>query len=349
MTIERTAWGNMPDGGKVMLFTLTNARGMRASVSNYGATLVGLDVPDRDGAMADVVLGYDDLESYRRDTYCMGRIVGRTAGRIRDARFVLGNMIWSLDRNHGEHHIHGGRGGFHARLWNAETAETKDGPAVFLTYESEHHEEGYPGKLFFKVAYTLTVTGLRLWLSGMGDSPTVVNVTNHAYFNLGGHGGGDILDHTLELNAPRYLECDASMIPTGRILDTAKTPLEFSRPMEIGARIKDEALGGCGGYDHYFLLDGIPGELNPAARLYHPDSGRLLEVFSTQPGLQVYTANFLPDGLDGKAGAVYGKHCGICLETQGCPDAPNQPEFPSVVLRPGEKYEQTTEYRFPIG
>lgn len=352
MTIKNEKWGTMPDGRQVDLYTLTNSKGMQATVTTYGATLVGLTASDRNGVLADVVLGYDSANAYINGRGYFGATVGRVANRLSQARFELDGVTHEVSRNKEYGQLHGGGGGFHSKLWAAEPVETFEGASLVLGYNSADGEEGYPGNLDVSVVYTLTEQGLRLEYRAETDAPTVVTLTNHAYFNLGGIGAsiGDVLDHVVTLNASRYLVTDANQVPTGEVADVAGTPLDFSRPNTIGLRINDshDALQIGHGYDHYFIIDGPPGELNQGIQVFHSDSGRVLDVLTTQPGLQFYTGNHMPERTNGKFGSMYGVRSGFCVETQGYVDAPNQSEFPSIVLRPGEKYEQVTEYRFSV-
>lgn len=350
MKFERKPWGTMPTGQAIELFTLTNARGMQASITNFGGIVVELTAPDRNGAMADVVLGYDSLAGYLKDCCYFGAMIGRVANRISAARFELDGATYAVDRNKETFQLHGGSYGFDKRVWSADAFMTRGGPCVAMRYVSRDGEQGFPGTLDVTVAYTLTKDGLRLDYFAETDAPTVVNLTNHSYFNLSGNPENDILDHVLSIRSSRYLPTDTAQLPTGEILDLAGTPLDFSKPAFIGHRIDEpfEALEIGAGYDHCYIVDGTPGELRTAARVTHTDSGRTLEVRTTQPCLQFYSGNYMPEEIDGKQGKVYGFRSGFCLETQGYIDAPNRPEFPSVVLRPGEKYEQTTEYRFSV-
>lgn len=348
MDIKRESWGTMPSGEAVELFTLANKRGMQATISNYGATLVGLTAPDKNGSMADVVLGYDTLDEYISGDAYFGAMIGRVANRVGGARFELDGMAYELDRNHGKHQLHGGTHGFSTRLWNAEIVDGAEGQSLVLTYFSKDGEQGYPGNLDVTVVYALGVQGLRFECRAETDKPTVVSLTNHAYFNLGGRNTEDVLDHVVTINSSRYLPTDNDQIPTGAIEDVAGTPLDFTRPTVIGLRIDagHEAVVIGKGYDQYYIIDGDAGAMNPALQIFHGTSGRVLDVHTTQPGVQFYSGNHLADRTNGKLGAVYGFRSGFCVETQGYVDAPNRPEFPSIVLRPGEKYEHVTEYRF---
>jgi aldose 1-epimerase len=350
MGIRKQQWGIMSDGTPVELFTMVNGRGMEASIATYGGIVTRLTVPDRNGIMADVVLGYDTLEEYCNDCCYLGCIVGRVANRISGARFILDGTEYGLDENLEKHHIHGGVRGFHARVWTSEERETADGPALVLRYVSADGEQGYPGTLDVSVVYTLIEDGLRMDYRAVTDKPTMVNLTNHAYFNLSGASRSDILDHVLTISGSRYLAMDTDQIPTGQVENVFGTPLDFTSPLPIGNRIDEECdvLAVGQGYDHFFVAENTTDSFRPVARVSELQSGRTLEVCTTQPGVQFYSGNSMPFGLRGKQGAIYGRHSGFCLETQGYTDAPNRSEFPSVVLRPGEVYEHVTEYRFSV-
>ncbi|QGY39262.1 galactose-1-epimerase [Pseudodesulfovibrio cashew] len=348
MDIRRQTWGALPDGREVSLFTLTNGRGMRASIADYGATLVELTAPDRRGAMADVILGYDTLEEYRTDPNYFGVTVGRVSNRVSNSRFELDGTVHKVTPNEGENQVHGGPGGFHSRLWDASVGSGPDSASLVLRYHSPDGEEGYPGDLDAEVTYTLADRGLVMEFKAVTDKPTLVSLTNHAYFNLSGNLEESVLDHVLTLNASRYLPTDDALIPTGEIADVAGSPMDFTRPKAVGLDVDapHEAIAMGQGYDHYFVLDGAPGEMKTAAQLFHGGSGRVLEVRTTQPGVQFYSGNGLPERLSGKLGALYGHRHGLCLEAHGYVDAPNQPGFPAITLRPGETYQHVTEYRF---
>jgi aldose 1-epimerase len=319
----------------------------KADIATYGGALVRLTAPDRDGNLADVVLGYDGLGGYLDDQCYFGRLVGRVANRIGGARLDLDGRGYELDRNSGRHHLHGGAGGFHSRVWQAEAIETRGGPALVLRYQSPDGEQGYPGNLAVSAVYTLTGDGLRLDFSAATDQATAVNLTAHPYFNLSGRAGTDCLGHILTIPARRCLETDGELIPTGCLTEVAGTPLDFMAGVAIGTRIRQDfvPLANGHGYDHCYVLDSRAG-LRPAASVFEPVSGRGLEVLTTQPCLQFYSGNGIPEGLPGKDGAVYGERSGLCLEPQGYVDAPGHAAFPQVTLRPGEAYRQTILYRF---
>jgi aldose 1-epimerase len=347
----KTSFGRTADGQPVELFTLRSAKGMVVRVSTYGATAVSVEVPDRDGKMADVVLGFDSLEPYLGKHPHFGGVVGRYGNRIATGRFRLGEREIVLARNNGENHLHGGARGFDRVAWSGRDASTNADPAVELTYLSKDGEEGYPGNLTAKVTYTLTdANELRLDYEATTDEETVVNLTNHSYFNLAGPSGGDILGHVVTLDAARFTPVRAGLIPTGELRAVDGTPFDFRKPAPIGARIDapDEQLALGGGYDHNFVLDGAMGVLRPAARVVESASGRVLEVLTTEPGVQFYSGNNLDGTVKGKAGKVYARRTGLCFETQHFPDSPNQPSFPSTVLRPGERYLSTTVFRFGV-
>jgi aldose 1-epimerase len=346
--IERKAWEKTADGRAVELFTLGREGAPAVAVTSYGAYIVSILAPDRSGKTADVVLGYRDLAGYLGDTNFLGAVVGRYGNRIARGEFTLGGKRYTLARNNGPNHLHGGPEGFHTKVWTPRIVSGPEGDALELTYTSPDGEEGYPGTLTATVVYSLDADGgLKLAYSATTDAETVLNLTNHAYFNLAGEGSGDILDHQLQIEADSFTAVDETLIPTGELPPVAGTPLDFSEPVAIGARIDDASpqLQAGGGYDNNYVVRGEPGELRLAARVSEPGSGRVLEVLTTQPGVQLYSGNFLDGTIIGKSGRPYGKRSGFCLETQHFPDSPNQPEFPSVVLVPGERYSETTVYR----
>ena len=347
--IERKAWGATPEGQPVELFTLSREGAPTVAVTSRGAYIVSILAPDRDGNTVDVVLGYASSEGYIGDTGYLGAVVGRYANRIAGGAFTLDGERYTLERNNGPNHLHGGPEGFHRKVWSARVVPGAGGDALELTCVSPDGEEGYPGTLTATVIYSLTADGgLRLDYSATTDAPTVVNLTNHAYFNLAGEGSGDVLGHELQIEADAFTPVDETLIPTGELRSVEGTPLDFRQPVLLGARIDDPypqiRIGG--GYDHNFVVRGPVGELRLAARVVESRSGRVLEVLTTEPGMQLYSGNFLDGSIVGKSGRPYGKREGFCLETQHYPDSPNQPHFPSVVLHPGETYEQTTVFRF---
>ncbi len=344
--IEKQPFGKTPDGKDVDLYVLTNSHGLKAKVITYGATLTELDVPDRDGRLADVVLGFDDLKGYLGAHPFFGSTVGRVANRIAKGKFTLDGKEYKLATNNGPNALHGGLKGFDKKFWQAEQVPAENGVAVKFTCHSPDGEEGYPGDLTATVTYTLTNNNeLRLDYTATADKATPVNLTNHTYFNLAGQGSGDILCHELTLEAEKYTPVDDTLIPTGKIESVKGTPLDFTTPHKIGERIK-ELRGNPGGYDHNFVLNGGGKKLALGARVVEPKSGRVMEMYTTEPGVQFYTGNFLDGSNKGKGGAVYNKHAGLCLEAQHFPDSVNHPNFPSMILRPGQTYKQTTVYKF---
>lgn len=338
---QKSSFGTSLDGQLVDLYTLTNAGGLVAKVTNYGTIITELHVPDRNGKFADIVLGFDKLDPYLQKHPFFGCVVGRVANRIAKGRFTLDGKTYTLAINNGPNHLHGGIKGFDKMVWKAEP---QAGTAVNFTYTSLDGEEGYPGTLAIAVSMALTdANELRIDYSATTDKPTPVNLTNHSYFNLAG--GEDVLNHELMLAADFFTPSDANLIPTGEIKSVKGTPMDFTVPHPIGSRFS-QLTNTPVGYDHNFVLNGGGKGLALAARAYEPKSGRLMETLTTEPGVQLYTGNFLNGTLTGKHGVVYGQHAGFCLETQHFPDAVNQPAFPSVIFRPGQTYRQTTIYRF---
>jgi aldose 1-epimerase len=325
-------------------YTLKNAKGMEAVVTNYGARVMKLTTPDRAGQFADVVLGFDSPAAYETiENPYFGAIVGRYGNRIAKGKFTLGGVEYTLAKNNGENSLHGGLKGFDKRVWSAK----QDGQKLEMTYVSKDGEEGYPGTLTATVTYSLTDdNSLRIDYTATTDKDTVKNITNHAYFNLAGQGDGDILGHELVLYADKYTPVDSGLIPTG-IKPVQGTPFDFRKPHLIGERINadNEQIKFGKGYDHNFVLNGDMGKLRPAVKLTEPKSGRVMEVSTTEPGVQFYTGNFLDGTITGKGGKVYKQRSALCLETQHFPDSPNHPNFPTTVLKPGEKYESTTIYK----
>ncbi len=347
--IEQQIFGQMPDGRAVDLYTLANNRGLEARIMSYGGTLVRLSAPDRNGAIADVILGFDDLPRYLGAHPYFGCLIGRYANRIAAGAFCLNNRKHQLTRNDGANHLHGGLTGFDKVLWQAHSQDSVDGPQLVLTYISPAGEEGYPGNLSARVIYTATERNeLRLDYSATSDADTPVNLTHHAYFNLAG--SRTVLGHILRLAAARFLPVKRGLIPTGAERRVQGTPFDFTQPATIGSRIEaDESqLRLAGGYDHCWILNKETTECALAAELYEPQSGRVLSVLTTQPGIQIYTGNFLDGSIAGKAGQVYEKYGGVCLETEHFPDSPNQPAFPTTILRPGAIYRHTTIYRLGV-
>src|SRR5438552_3448705 len=348
--IKKEFFGKIQDG-QVDLYTITNAHGMELRVTNYGGIIVSLRVPDKNGSVADVVLGYDNLDGYAKNPAYFGAIVGRYANRIANGAFTLDGAVYQLAKNNGPNSLHGGLKGFDKVIWHAEPFTNEQGSGLILTYTSKDGEEGYPGNLKTKVTYTLTDQNeLRIDYEATTDKATPVNLTSHSYFNLAGEGNGDILKHELMLNADRFTPVDQTLIPTGELRPVQGTPLDFTKSTPIGARINDsyEQLLIGHGYDHNFVLNRKRDGLELVARVYEPNSGRVLEVYTTEPGVQLYTGNFLDGTITGKHGHVYHKHAAVCLETQHFPDSPNHPNFPSTILRPGQTYQSRTVYKFSI-
>jgi aldose 1-epimerase len=349
MEVGSTRYGEMPDGTAVEQYTLTNAHGVQVRVITYGGAVTNVLTHDRDGHADDVVLGFDDLQGYLnpKEPY-FGCITGRYANRIAKGRFTLDGKEYKLATNNGPNHLHGGVKGFDKAVWKIEAhGSDADKAWVVLGYRSKDGEEGYPGLLDCDVQYTLTNDNeLRIHYKATTDKPTPVNLTNHSYFNLRGTKmPGDILGHELTIEASRYTPTDDTLIPTGKFEPVRGTPYDFTKPEKIGARI-DQLKGDPGGYDINYVLDGGGKKLALAARVYEPKTGRLMETYTTEPGVQFYSGNFLDGTLKGKGGVVYRKHYGLCLEAQHFPDSPNHENFPSAVLRPGQTYTQTTVYKF---
>jgi len=338
VNIIKQHFGTIAGGVEVYLYTLSNDRGLSVSITNYGGAITTLRVPDRNGVMGDIVLGYETLADYVHNPRYLGALIGRHANRIGLGKFSLDGVAYQLDQNNGANHLHGGFAGFDKRVWQA-TEETN---ALRLTYLSVDGEENYPGNLNATATYSLSEGVLRIEYRATTDKATIVNLTNHSYFNL--KGAGTILDHELTLFADSFTPVSEELVPTGEIRSVADTPMDF----RLGKRLGGEIERVPGGYDHNFVLNDWDGALRPAARLYEATTGRVLELLTTQPGLQFYSGNFLDGSLTGKSGVVYEKYAGLCLEPQHFPDAPNHANFPSTVLRPGEEYAQTTELRFLV-
>ena len=348
----KKSFGKTPDGQPLDLYVLTAKGGAEAAITNYGGAVVSLKVPDRNGKLADVVLGYDNADGYVNDKSFFGALVGRYGNRIGHAQFALDGKTYTLAKNNGENSLHGGIKGFNKAVWTAKIIPAKDGQSLELSYLSKDGEEGFPGNLKVSVIYTLTDSNaLRITYSATSDKKTVVNLTNHSYFNLAGQGSGDILGHLLIIQADKFTPVDAGLIPTGEFRDVAGTPFDFRKELAIGARIDqdEEQLKLGGGYDHNFVLQrSNDPEESLAARVLEPVSGRVLEVWTTEPGVQFYTGNFLDGKTIGKGGVTYPRRSAFCLETQHFPDSPNQPKFPSAVLNAGERYHTITTYKFSV-
>ncbi len=343
--VTRAPFGKTPDGKAVTLYTLTNAQGLRAEIIEYGAIVVSLETPDRNGQLRDIALGFDDLESYVKRNPLFGAVVGRYANRIANARFQLDGAEHRITANNGKNHIHGGGNQrFDKVVWKGSPFQSDTEVGVRLTHFSPDGEEGFPGNLNCTVTYSLTNDNeLKVRYTATTDKPTIINLTNHSYFNLAGAGHGNVLGHEIQINAPWYTPAGAGLIPTGEIHRVEGTPLDFTKPRAIGARIAE--LTETQGYDHNYVLDGAYGSSVLAARVYEPSTGRVMEVFTTEPGVQLYTSNGMQN-VKGKDGKLYDRYFGFCLETQHFPDSPNKPHFPSTVLRPDRKYESETIFKF---
>ncbi len=350
-TVSTTPFGTTPDGDAVSLFTLKNAAGMEVQVISLGGIITSIRVPDRNGTFDDVALGFSELTPYLRNPPYFGAIIGRYANRIARGRFVLDGRTYTLAVNNRPNHLHGGIKGFDKVVWNVDPFTRPGAVGLVLTHVSPDGDQGYPGTLTVKVTYTLDdANELAFDFEATTDKTTPVNLTQHTYLNLAGEGSGDILGHVLTVHASRMTPVDAGLIPTG-IAPVAGTPFDFRTPVQIGARIgvDDGQLKFGNGYDHNFELERSGDGMAPAARLEHPASGRIVEVSTTEPGLQLYTGNFLDGTLTGKSGRPYGRRSGVALETQHFPDSPNQPEFPSTILEPVATYRSRTVFAFKVG
>jgi len=348
--MEKKVFGTTADGKTADLYTLKNKNGMQVSITNFGATVVSIMVTDKAGKAADVALGYDDLAGYELNKNYLGVLVGRYGNRIAHGKFSIDGAEYTLAKNNGDNSLHGGIKGFNKAMWEARDVSKGGEAAVEMKYVSKDGEEGYPGNLSVTVVYTLTNKNeLKIDYSATTDKKTVVNLTNHTYFNLAGQGNGDILKQELMINADTFTPVDSGLIPTGELKKVDGTPFDFRKPTAIGARIdaNDEQIKLGGGYDHNFVLNrkGATG-LSLAARVSDPASGRTVEVWTTEPGVQFYTGNFLDGSFKGKGGGAYQKRTAFCLETQHFPDSPNHASFPTTLLKPGEKYHTTTVYKF---
>lgn len=344
-TMMKETYGKLPDGTAVDLYTLANRSGMEVKITNYGGIIVSIKTPDRNGRMGDVVLGYDNLDGYVTKNPFFGCLVGRYGNRIGKARFSLSGVEYKLASNNGQNHLHGGLKGFDKQVWQARALD--DATGLELKYLSRDGEEGYPGNLSVTVTYTLSDdNSLKIDYLATTDKETVLNLTNHSYFNLAGE--GDILGHEMMIDADRFTPVDSELITTGELRAVAGTPFDFLKPTPIGARIDadDEQVVFGKGYDHNFVLNHKPGEMGLVARVYEPKTGRQMEVSTTEPGVQFYTGNFLDGSIRGKSGRIVERRSGFCLETQHFPDSPNKPQFPSPVLKPGETYRTSTSFRF---
>jgi aldose 1-epimerase len=349
LSFSKTSFGTTPDGD-VDLFSLKNKNGMEVKITNYGGIITSIIVPDKDGKMADVVLGFDNIAQYLAPHPYFGAIIGRYGNRIANGKFKLDNNTFTLVKNNGEHHLHGGTKGFNKMIWEAKEIRTSSRVGVEMSYKSIDLEEGYPGNLTIQVKYSLSNKNhLLIAYQASSDKKTICNLTNHSYFNLAGEGNGNILNHELTVNANQITPTDTDMIPTGELQNVEETPFDFREATPIGKRIENEnqQLKNGNGYDHNFVLNERK-NIDKAATLFDPESGRLMEVFTTEPGIQIYTANSLDGSLLGKSGKPYLKRGAVCLETQHFPDSPNQPNFPSTILEAGELYLSATTYKFSV-
>ena len=352
MTFEKTPFGQMPDGTPVFKYTFTNINRASFSIINYGAIIQSLKVPDRNGTFADVVLGYDHLDGYLDNNPFFGAIVGRYGNRIRNGRFELNGKTIQLAQNDGEQHLHGGTNGFDKKFWELTPIELKDAVGAVATLESPDGDENYPGTVVLKIQLSLTNENeLRLEYLGETDQPTLLNPTHHSYFNLSGDLSNSVEAHTLQIDANGFTPVDSGLIPIGEISDVTNTPMDFRTPVKIAEKISNEdiQLRRGGGFDHNFALNDFqPQKIRKVAFLADDNTGRTMEVYTDQPGMQLYTGNNLDGTIVGKEGVVYGYRCGVCLEAQHFPDSPNQPQFPSTELLPDRPYRQFTSYKFGI-
>lgn len=352
MSISKESFGTTEDGKEVFLYTLKNANDAVVKIINYGATIVSVVVPDKNGNMGDVVLGFDNLKDYEEKSPYFGCVVGRYGNRIKEGKITLEGKEYTFAINNGPNHLHGGLKGFDKQVWEAEEFENEDGVGLKLFYLSADGEEGYPGNLTVKVTYTLTnINELKIDYEATTDKITVLNLTNHTYFNLKDAGKSDILSHKIKINTDGFTPTDENLIPTGEIMPVEGTPMDFREFHTIGERIDDdfEALNYGGGYDHNYVLDAEDkGEMKLAVEVVEPETGRTLKTYTEEPGVQFYAGNFLDGSFSGKGGAVIEKRHGFCLETQHFPDSPNNPQFPTTELKPGEKYTSTTIYEFGV-
>lgn len=349
--IETEAFGKLPDGREAHLYTLKNQDGMIVRITDYGATVQSIVVPGKNNKFADVVFGYDNVEGYVKGTQFYGATIGRYANRIAKGTFTLDGKVYHLPINNGANTLHGGPAGFNKQLWTAEPMETNEGPAVKFTYVSKDGEEGFPGAVTATVTFTLQKdNALRIHYNATTTKPTVINLTNHSYFNLSGDPNKPITDEELRINADYYTPVDSTQIPTGKIAPVAGTPMDFQKLTIIGSRIDEdnEQLKIGHGYDLNWVLNDYHGEIRRAAELYDPYSDRLLDVYTDQPGIQFYSGNFLNGSQIGKDGVAYKYRCGLALETQHFPNSPNEPSFPSTTLLPGQTYKTTTIYKFSV-
>jgi len=350
-SISSAIYGNLLDGKKVLSYTLKNSNNVELSVINLGGIVVSINAPDKNGTFEDIALGYDSLQHYINYNPYFGALIGRYGNRIAKGEFSIADTVYELSTNDGPNHLHGGPMGFHNVFWNIEILSDSTNPSLKLTYLSKEGEEGYPGNLSIEVIYTLTENNeFKIDYNATTDKTTIVNLTQHTYFNLSGNAKRSILDHQLMLNADTFLPIDNTLIPTGELKSVANTPFDFTTPTTIGLRIKNnnEQIEKGLGYDHCWVLTNQNDSMKSAGSLYDSESGRFMEILTTEPAIQFYSGNFLNEKIIGKNGIPYKKHDGLCLETQHFPDAPNQPLFPSTLLSPGEKYTSSTMYIFSV-
>lgn len=351
MSISKQPFGTLPDNSSVDLFTLTNKHGMQVKITNYGGTVTSIQVPDKNGVLGEVNLGFDNLAAYlQKGQPYFGAIIGRYGNRIAKGQFTIDGQIYTVTTNSSPNHLHGGNKGFDKVIWKAKVSEKRGIPNLILSYISPDGTEGYPGNLTCEINYTLTNKNeLRITYQATTDKPTILNLTNHCYFNLKDGGATSCLDHELRIFADTFTPVDKNTIPTGEIKSVKRTPFNFLKATKIGERIEqnNKQLKIGNGYDHNYVLNKKEG-LKKAAKVIEPESGRILEVFTTEPGLQLYTANWLDGSIVGHQSIAYQKRCAFCLETQHFPNSPNQPDFPSTILRPGEAYQSTTVYKFSV-
>jgi aldose 1-epimerase len=349
-SITESSFGQLPAGTPVELYTLRNSHGMESTIMTYGGIVTSLKVPDKNGQFSDVVLGYDNLDGYLKSTPYFGALIGRYGNRIAKGKFTLDGVEYTLATNNMPNALHGGLKGFDKVVWTARSLPTANGPSLILTYVSRNGEEGYPGNLLVTAVYTLTENNeLKVEFTATTDRKTIVNLTQHSYFNL--RGNGNVLGHVVYINADKFTPVDSTLIPTGELRPVAGTPFDFTKPATIGARINntnDQQIAFGGGYDHNWMLNKPGNELTLAASVYEPTTGRTMEVWSTSPGVQFYTGNFLDGSITGKGGWVYNFRDGFCFEPQHYPDSPNHPEFPTTELKPGETYQNTIIYKFGV-
>lgn len=351
MSISKMVYGETKDGEKVYCYTLENSKGMKAEIINFGAILTSLLVPDSEGKFDDIVLGYDTLEGYFENPAFLGSTIGRYANRIKNAAFELDGVEYALTKSEGENQLHGGITGFHKVIWEVVTVSDKENPSIELTYLSKDGEEGYPGNLKVRVIYTVTENNeLKIDYDAVSDKDTVINLTNHSYFNLAGHASGSVLDHKVMINADRFTVIDSNSIPTGELRDVKGTPMDFTKPAKLSEGIHEdyEQLIVAKGYDHNWCLNANGNLIEKSAEVIEENTGRVMEVYTTMPGVQLYSGNYLDGSIIGKNKTVYNKRNALCLETQFYPNSMNVPSFPSPVFRAGQEYKHTTIYKFLI-